>query len=612
MAYRLSYSDYPGTAEGPPDPERWVGPPGPQGIPGPQGATGATGGITSGTMTGPLYWTATGGTVSRAAQDRSADIANVLDFGADPTGVADSAPAFNAAAARLSADGLHHRAVYAPAGTYRLNGQVTLTAGQTLFGDGRGSTILTVDQAFSASASAVISLGSVITGESGCVVRDLAMRFAQPSDLALRSTMKTLAAGGTSGTGGTGVMYPPAIVIANNQSRSKIMNVRVGGAWVGIRNTSSTPLYLDNIEMGALNIGMDLTNHIGDFCHLLAYHFWPFDLIPGGVVNPVFNDGQTIALQLGDVNAFEAHGICTYNGRIVFTSAAQTGWFHITNLMCDTDMATLEIGGAKWLHITNFYSSCSATGAGKPRVNVQGPGTAFVTINNWWSSGSGPNPQLAVTYNATDVTISNATMFHSPTGYPAVLVSGGTLRFYNSYISLPAGTYTAPVVSQTAGALLIDNVEIGTGGAVSGSAVTFATDNTLNYLGHVTLSAGMTINLPASYTLGSYSGFNPLTVDGTGSASGANIKLIGDGATTPAKSIRAHSGSLQFINNAYSNAIMSLSDAGNLSVFGSVGFNNAAPLAKPTISGACAGNTAIKNLLTQLANYGLITDGTSA
>jgi hypothetical protein len=41
MSYRLKYSDYPGTAEGPPDPERWVGPPGPTGPTGPAGPTGA-------------------------------------------------------------------------------------------------------------------------------------------------------------------------------------------------------------------------------------------------------------------------------------------------------------------------------------------------------------------------------------------------------------------------------------------------------------------------------------------------------------------------------------------------------------------------------------------
>ena len=59
--------------------EEWRGPPGPQG---PQGVPGPTGGITGGTMTGPLYYTTTGATVSRSAQDRAADVVNVVDHGA--------------------------------------------------------------------------------------------------------------------------------------------------------------------------------------------------------------------------------------------------------------------------------------------------------------------------------------------------------------------------------------------------------------------------------------------------------------------------------------------------------------------------------------------------
>jgi len=41
MAYKIHYSDYPGTDTGPPDPLRWVGPTGPQGNPGPPGEDGA-------------------------------------------------------------------------------------------------------------------------------------------------------------------------------------------------------------------------------------------------------------------------------------------------------------------------------------------------------------------------------------------------------------------------------------------------------------------------------------------------------------------------------------------------------------------------------------------
>lgn len=50
---------------------------------------------------------------------------------------------------------------------------------------------------------------------------------------------------------------------------------------------------------------------------------------------------------------------------------------------------------------------------------------------------------------------------------------------------------------------------------------------------------------------------------------------------------------------------------GTLRVNGQVGFN-VAPIAKPTITGSRGGNAALASLLTALANYGLITDSTSA
>jgi hypothetical protein len=55
--------------------------------------------------------------------------ANVLDFGADSTGVADSAAAFTAA---LASSGV----VYIPNGVYRLNSTITLSSGKVLYGAG--------------------------------------------------------------------------------------------------------------------------------------------------------------------------------------------------------------------------------------------------------------------------------------------------------------------------------------------------------------------------------------------------------------------------------------------------------------------------------------------
>jgi hypothetical protein len=56
----------------------------------------------------------------------------------------------------------------------------------------------------------------------------------------------------------------------------------------------------------------------------------------------------------------------------------------------------------------------------------------------------------------------------------------------------------------------------------------------------------------------------------------------------------------------------SIETVGAVKIGGAVGFNNVTPLAKPTITGSRGGNAALASLLTQLANYGLITDSTTA
>jgi hypothetical protein len=52
--------------------------------------------------------------------------------------------------------------------------------------------------------------------------------------------------------------------------------------------------------------------------------------------------------------------------------------------------------------------------------------------------------------------------------------------------------------------------------------------------------------------------------------------------------------------------------AGGLRIDTTIGFNGTAPLAKPTVTGSRGGNAALASLLTALASYGLVTDGTSA
>jgi hypothetical protein len=63
---------------------------------------------------------------------------NVLDFGADPTGVADSAPAINAAITSMASVGNHLGSIYIPPGKYRLGSSIILDRSVHFKGAGAG------------------------------------------------------------------------------------------------------------------------------------------------------------------------------------------------------------------------------------------------------------------------------------------------------------------------------------------------------------------------------------------------------------------------------------------------------------------------------------------
>ena len=77
---------------------------------------------------------ATGGTVTRSLGARFADEINVLEYGADPTGVANSAPAFQAAINAAAG-----RKVVAPLGTYLFNSGITYSGPVHIEGQGMGA-----------------------------------------------------------------------------------------------------------------------------------------------------------------------------------------------------------------------------------------------------------------------------------------------------------------------------------------------------------------------------------------------------------------------------------------------------------------------------------------
>ncbi len=156
-----------------------------------------------------------------------------------------------------------------------------------------------------------------------------------------------------------------------------------------------------------------------------------------------------------------------------------------------------------------YLGSSAATGLFQPAANAIGVAVAGVQVGEWSSTG------LAVT----------GTM--STTGAASI---GGLLSVTGLAGNYGASLELADSSTSGTGGLLITDPLVGTG-------------------------AGPV---------------QQLTISATGNTDGANIRLLGNGATTPSKSIRVALGELQITNDAYDNVLLTLTDAGALTVAGAL------------------------------------------
>ena len=262
MAYRLQYSDYPGS-EGPPDPAEWVGPPGPPGPPGPVGPAGPMGSLNGGTMTGPLNYTATGGTTSRSAQDRAAEHYSVMDFGAVGDGTTDDTNALQAA---LNAASLANGGVVS-IGRLRLyvNGVVTVPANVRLCGDIRHVTgsYASVQDWYTLGAQIKLGASGAITLDGSCD-HILFIRAGLYTSLPVNATD---AANVVANFGGT------CITVSSNSRDVSISECMFLGFTLGINSPKAD-------RLNVIDCRFDCTNGVSvaqcfDISRYERLHFWP-------------------------------------------------------------------------------------------------------------------------------------------------------------------------------------------------------------------------------------------------------------------------------------------------------------------------------------------------
>lgn len=519
-------------------------------------------GLTIGPTGGIL---AAGGSTARPLSASQADVANVLNFGADPTGVADSGAAINAAVANTSRPGSVVGDVHLPAGTYLYNEQISLGPSQCLYGDGDHVTFMVRGYGFSASASGGIVLTGAELG-SPCV-HDIGFIDTQPAQVSTTAsgsyssgaTSITVASIGNAVTGWiafdsarAGLVSQTTVTISGSGPYTLALSTPVTATGV----TSGDTIVLNPARAGALPTGSCVSTQIceypaviydvsanrprlwnlhfhgawncidthnvvptmnniecgglnigwradggQDFSHVRGWHDWPF----GWKTSGAWGDGTTIGWQIGRMDGLNAEDVDFVGARFLITSDADnsTAPSEYSNVMLDGFAANLEVSGGLANIFTGIYKTgYSATSTCS--LNFAAGHTQITNLNIADGTGAGPIA-APICVSGGGLRVSGGIYAHNNIVYPAFSISSGFLDVENVEFSLNAtSAYASPLISQTGGTLIATGNSANEGATGIGVSVTSDGASTVvanNALGILTYS------LPTGSVLGSYQTF---------------------------------------------------------------------------------------------------------
>ena len=444
---------------------------------------------------------ATNGLVPRNLNDRFADAANVLDYGADPTGAADSTSAFQAALA-ATRFGVR-RNVYAPAGTYHLTNSITVgtTAnGQALLGDG-GNTVLDVSTDFNTSALGVVIIAGDWSNTNGVgtypTIDGIKVLYHQPADNVVTATA-TASVGATTVTLSSVGSINVGDYIVDNTNFASIVNWTTTGATVtwpsslttvtniagnvvtlsnavlapGVSNGDSIHTARPRAAFKTLSAGCSLTagapgckypwaiygNGMGvpTVKNIKVENGWD-----GLYLHGVNGTGSTNAMTVSDlylgvldiaVDVDNIHNSPYFNNWFLWDFGLQSRSAYIFNYY-DSNLVFANLGATDGMVGTNFLSW-----SGKLNLTSN---WSWGSISNLNLDGNGANFSNASSSPEWTL-ISNVYITKGNVASPAVSISGlGYTSFHNFWTqgnwSVPAIQVTGGVLEVTGGTILQQN-----------------------------------------------------------------------------------------------------------------------------------------------------------
>jgi len=401
-----------------------------------------------------------------------------------------------------------------------------------------------------------------------------------------------------------------------------------------VTNTMLTNLRLtaDNVSdvLSAWRMHIDTGGHSYTGAHSPGVYAEAsaFTTLPGGTINTLSgvvgvagNQGKDTVTNA--VSFFSHPDYNTGGGTLVnhydllgsVSSGAQNEYgfavFYNSGIGTTTPVGMLEIRGADLLNATRLLRVRNQTTA---IIDIQGD--ASVLVQGAVTLTNNPNLPLAINTKISDpatttdinkfsttvtLTSSNSQELYGVSSHLNIDTGGGGSTFSNTRSTAIYGIGQA--TDSVAGGTVawVGGVQ-GSSGNIGVGTVTNAAD----FLGRVDFNTGAGGVLTNHYTL-----FGPSSNKATNEYGFSVAHKSGIGTTTPTALLELRSGdslntTLLFkARNNTASVIEAHADS-------SIGFNAATPITKPTVTGSRGGNAALASLLTALANYGLVTDSTTA